>query len=458
MPIITDPDNLTYEIATSPSGTVMLTIDTTGLDITLTEVGALSSDGVTLQCLYSKLKEVWLSDDLAFDFPMESITDEQFEFVNDWRPANDATRELFRSAGWAERDAGTIVREYANMTSLGSFGASEQAYFDNGNGATDFAYAGPVNEGVQIYGGPSDGNFDRRGAFKAYLRIQGKTYDSYDLLTEQSLSSLTYRKYAFPLSNATDLNISTSDSDIDTLAPFTGMSVTYYSTAQTTDGVDLPDVLSGGQYDFGVVIQANGGTRTQVYEWFQRQLRKTTDIDDDASSLVGQVADDALEFVGSDLYTRTTENPDGGGGGVFIEGLDANSVNNTFFTDNTGGVRNYPFVAAGTISFNDNLVDDPSAEYWMYFSDDYGTASALLVNDNSGSPIAGSVPGASIAFDFDYDGNNQGGRTPGTDADVTIVAIGTTTAKFVRANATITRSVGQQITLVSALERNYANP
>lgn len=461
MPLIIDPTDLTYEVNNTVSGTAMLTVRPASKLLKLTIIGALSASGVNLQTVYSKLKEIWLSDNLAYDFPMESIFDEQFEFVNDWRPADDATRNLFRSAGWAERASGVIVREYANITTLGSFGAAEQAYYSNQAGVTtNFVYTGPVNEGIQIFGGVSDGNFNRRAAFTAYLRIQGKTYDSYNLPTAQNLAALTYKKYGVPLSNSADIDITVADATIDSSAPYTGMSVAYFPTSQETNGTELPNVLAGGIYSFGVVITANGGTRQQVYNWFQRQLRKATDIDSDAgAALVGQLAGSALEFVGADLYTRITTNGDGGGGGVFINGLDANSVNNTYFTDNGGGVRNYPYTAAGSLTFNDNLTGDADAEYWMYFTSGYGTAGALLVDNAAGVDIAGLVGGnTSIAFSFAYDTNVQGGRTAGTPADVTVIAIGKGTGKFVKATATITRSVGQNIALVAALERSYLNP
>jgi len=41
---------------------------------------------------------------------------------------------------------------------------------------------------------------------------------------------------------------------------------------------------------------------------------------------------------------------------------------------------------------------------------------------------------------------------------VTVIAIGKATAKFVKATHTITRSTGQTISLVAALERSYLNP
>lgn len=467
MALIIDPDNITYEINDTVSGTVMLTYRPTTQEVKLTEVGALTSDGVTVQALYSKFKDIWLADDLPYDFPMNSIFDESFEFINGARPQDDATRHLLRSAGLAERDSGgTIVREYMCVNSLGSFGAAEQAYYSNQAGvSTDFVYTGPVNELVQIYGGPSDGNFDRRGVFDAYLRIQGKTHGYYDLITEQNITALTYRRYGVVLSNSNDTKITETDNDIDTTSPFTGMSVTYFATAQTTDGVDLPDVLAGGQYDFGVVIDANGGTKEQVYNWFQRQLRKATDIDADADTLIGKLAADALQFVGDTLYTRSTTNPDGGGTGVFIDNIHADSVNSTFFTDNTGTPRNYPFLATGTLEFNDVVQADADAEYRMFFKtlpgagNDYGEPGAVTTEDSTDTPITGLVSGqASIPWTFNFDTNAQGGRTPGTEATVVVTCGGKNGSKFVKREHTITRSSGQTIPLIAELERSYLNP
>ena len=94
----------------------------------------------------------------------------------------------------------------------------------------------------------------------------------------------------------------------------------------------------------------------------------------------------------------------------------------------------------------------------MFFTSGFGTGSAILVDNNSGVDITGTIGGvSSVSFDFDYDGNTQGGRTAGTDAEVTVVAIGLDTAQYVSATATIGRATGQNISLVAPLERNYSN-
>jgi hypothetical protein len=215
--------------------------------------------------------------------------------------------------------------------------------------------------------------------------------------------------------------------------------------------------------DFGVIIDGNNRTAEEIYMAVQSALRKATDIDNDASTLVGQLAPELLEFVGDTLKTKFVVNPEAGGGGVYIDNFQSNDTNRITFQDNLNTERTFPFVSAGTINFNANLQNDASAKFWMFFTTnpagDFGTSNAVLVDNNAGTDIQGLVSGASsVGFDFDYDGNTQGGRTPGTDADVTLVAIGTDGAQYVVATGTITRATGISFTLTSALERNYANP
>ena len=113
MALITDPDDLAQGSE--------ITINTTAKTITLNLADALSADGVTGQCLYSFLKEEWKDDNalIPFEFPMVAITPEQFEFVEDWVPANDATRKLIRQAGWREIDDTDTVNLVFTLTYFG---------------------------------------------------------------------------------------------------------------------------------------------------------------------------------------------------------------------------------------------------------------------------------------------------------------------------------------------------
>ena len=437
MALITDPDNLNQ-------GTE-ITISTGAKTIALTTAGNLSDDGVTGQALYSFLKEEWKTDAtlIPYPFPMVSITPEQFEFVEGWKPSNDTTRNLMRSCGWREINASDVVnREYMGIISLGNIDSSDTAYyaFSSDTAKTDFDFTGTVNQGIQTFGDSSNGNFDKRSdTLTVYIRSQGKTYNS-ATSTSIGLTALNYIANRFPLAEAADSKITASDSTISTTAPYTGMSITYGAVTRSIGGVS---------YNFNIVVDGNNGTTQQIYEFVQYSLRQATDIDDGAGTQVGFLANDLMKFEGDTLKTTT---------GVAIDNFQAGDRNNLVFKDTGGTDRTFPFLATGTISFNANLVSDSSAIYRMFFTSGYGTGSAILVDDNSGTDISGNVGGsATVAFDFDYDGNTQGGRTAGTDANVTVVAIGLDTAQFVSATATIGRSTGQNISLVAPLERNYSN-
>lgn len=98
--------------------------------------------------------------------------------------------------------------------------------------------------------------------------------------------------------------------------------------------------------------------------------------------------------------------------------------------------------AGATVSIDKNPID----------SDD-----AIVVNDNSGTPITGTIGGTTIPFDFDYDNNVQGGRTSGTTAVVIVRVLGTDVAVNAEGGSSITRATGLSISVTAPLERNYLN-
>jgi len=138
-----------------------------------------------------------------------------------------------------------------------------------------------------------------------------------------------------------------------------------------------------------------------------------------------------------------------------VSGFTTNDVNN--------GVK----VATGTpsdtsVDYTDALgrtqIDESAGDSVKVEEQPYDTASAIVVNDNSGSPIQGQVTSASVSFDFDYDGNTQGGRTAATDAKVVIVAQGLEDSEWVSAPFTITRTTGLTFPVNAPDERTYLNP
>ena len=533
---IVDPDQLNQ-------GTEVV-IDTGAKTVQLVVAGNLDDNapgqtsGVTLQALYSFLKEEWKDDATLnkFRFPIKAIFNASFIWQNNWAPADAQTRDLIRDAGWEEVDGSA----YAGIISLGSMddSAADLAYYIQTESftatTTDFDKTGELNEPIQILG--AGGTPDNTGYLKVFLREQGKTYATYALLAEQGLGALDSVVYRLPLANATDIDITETDANIDANVPYTGMTLSFLkgsgfttwanATAYPAGAVVLDPIRqSGGStngtwwftpgggttsgtgtaddtgitdwesyageiqigsewYAFNRIVDGNGGTKGEIYNWLQRILRLTTDINDNLlggpnqngfGAVNGEVAADLGGFVGSVLHSA---------GGVGITNFDVNDTNDIVMHDITvdgGGLdsesvpltdtaRPFPFVSAGTISFSQNLVDEPDVDtiYRMYFlnddagdnlGNDFDTANAIVVNDNGGSPIEGQITAADIAFDYDYDGNTQrGAGSAGTDAPVVVVAQALDGAEWIEAQATITRATGISIPVNAPDERNYLNP
>lgn len=457
MALITDPDNLNQ-------GTEV-TFDPVAKTITLSEAGNLSADGVTLKALYSFTKEEWRTDAnlIKYPFPFVPITDEFFELVEGWDFVATSSENLIRRSGWLVRNvAGDLIKQFAGIAILNAE-ADDQCYYqlDGQASPTNFVYLGNTSEAVQIIADPNgDGNFadgfDLSANITVFNREQGQLYSSGSSTANGEATLTAPKLFSLALPTGADLKISETDVNIDINAPYNGMSIAYFSTPQSRN-------IGGTNRDFGIIIDGNNGTAEQIYEFVQRQLRIDGGIDAGSFTINGRLADELLLFVGDNLETLNATNPNGGGTGVYIDNFQAADTNRLSFRDNTTAVRTFPFVSVVTINFNANLQGDASAIYRVFFTDangnDFGDADAILVDDNSGLDVAGDVSGAaSIQFDFDYDGNNQGGRIPGTDAPITVVALGLDTGQYVVATGTIQRSTANSVSLVAPLERNYENP
>lgn len=262
--------------------------------------------------------------------------------------------------------------------------------------------------------GTSEIAVDNANAITLRLRVRdadtyGKTFAQANLASAGK-TSLGNFVYAFPLANGTDLKISVSDVGIDAnsdgvadVSPYDGMSITYYATPQSKAG------LVGGSFNFGIVIDANDGTAQEVYEFVQWSLRSTGgngtgDIDADADTAIGRAMDGLMRFVGDNLEVGSTDggltfptNPDGGGSGVFVDGLNAASKNSISFFDNTGTSRAFPETIPVTLDFNSVLVADTAAEYDLFFDRTIRTAvSDFVLTAVSGN--TGTITSASTAL------------------------------------------------------------
>jgi hypothetical protein len=415
MALITDPDLLNQGSE--------VTINTGAKTIALAIAGNLSTDGVTLKALYSFLKEEWRNDAalIKFDFPMTPITDEQMQIGvssrnNGWNFADSTTRELIRTGGWQEvNGSGTVTAEYAGIVTLGSLEAGTQVYYQKASGGstTNFVLTDEVNQAVQVYN--STGPVDTRSYMKLFAREQGDKYAT-STLADIGVTTMTYQVYRFPLATTSDIKITVADVGIDAnsdntpdVAPYDGMTITFHNVAQAR-------TIGGVSRNFGIIIDGNGGTLEQIYEFVQWSLRRTSDIDNDGSTLVGKIAPELLEFVGDTLKTKyANANPEAGGNGVYIDDIQTADVNRIVFLDNTNTERTNPYTANITVNFSSTLQTDSNAIYRIFFTNDDAGA-------NAGNDFATST--AIIPRSSEYYATTNRARTSNVATITTSVAHG----------------------------------
>lgn len=448
---IIDPDNLTYIVDGSPS-TENLRFDTTNKTIQLVAGGSLvAKDGVTGQCLFSKIKEVIKADSnlIKYALPVrEMIHDESMELVNGWTFKDATTLKMVRDCGVAYVNvAGAITAMFACFYTNGTLltGAPYGTQSSASNASTftfthvNIGASFGVNELIQIYSdtnGDGTPDYDYRSYVKLFLREAGYTYSEQNN-SEIGYSTLTYKKYVFALTHAVDPGVTVSDG---TLAGYTGMSITWYAAAQSFS------LGTNGPYNYHVVINANGHTYDETYSWVQYQLRQTSDIDAGAGTRTGSVAAALVFMDGATLKTKLQSV-----GGVHISNPAGSSLNNIAEADDafSGTYRTYPYVAAITIEFDSFLqLDGANAKFWL-FDGNYPGASAALLVDNDSNPITGTISAGSLSFGFNY---------PGSPVAYTAVAVGKDKARTAVSAGTIVASTANKAVLVAGQERWYANP
>lgn len=267
MALITDPD-LLADSATDDNSTEVY-IDTASQYIKLVTTGDLSTDGVTLKCLYSFLKEEWRNDPntknlAAFPFPMVPITDESFEFIDGWTLKDSTARNLIRTAGWTVRNtAGNVTEKWAGIVGLGTIESDDQLYYQQevAGATTNVVLTGQINQAVQILDDPNgDGSyvdgFDYRTVFNLFVREYNQVYGK-ATLSDIGVSTMDSIAYRFPIATTAELNIVDNDTNVGSNSPFTEIVTRWFDSAYSRD-VDT----TGTPRDFGIVVDV--GTHSGI--------------------------------------------------------------------------------------------------------------------------------------------------------------------------------------------------
>lgn len=413
-----------------------------------------AKDGVDANALWSKFVDLWSTATYKpYPFPMNKIDNRSGQYVfgrdpggtyNGWKPGTDATRRMIRNAGWNEySNAGVLNRVYFGSVLQGGVSSGSQCYYQRvtGGAAINYTYTDLPNEAVQVYGDASNGNFDNRTYFKSFNRTYGYTFDDVSL-TDISETATGPYKLPFGINTSADLNLTADDTAVLS-SPYTGCTIKY-DTANTNI------TIGGGSYPFKKHITHTAMTRYQIYTKMQYLLRQDSDINTGGTggTVNGKTADLICWFVGPTLYSRAFFTPI------------AADLNDVVFIDDNGVEREFPYASAGTLNFNSNLTSGGTGYYTLYYTttpggDDFGEGTAIIVKDKDGVDISGTISAGTINFSFDWSNNTQGGFTPPTARNVTLVWGNPGVAKPGVSTGQIIESKGISISAVAEADPSY---
>ena len=210
--------------------------------------------------------------------------------------------------------------------------------------------------------------------------------------------------------------------------------------------------LGDYNYSFNWKLLGNGGTLAECFQFLQKQLRLTTDIDEGVGTSRGDITDLLMTFA----------SPNGTTLNLFIDNVDPGEKNNLTQQDLNGTSRNFPFLVTLRIALNSNITGSTQNKIVVFFSDsdgtpdnddEFGTPGAVIVTDSAGSDMVATEQTVTpLDFEYDY---TAGGAS---DRAITIVAISDTNGQYVSTTSTLTRDNVVNASLVAGLERNYSNP
>jgi hypothetical protein len=206
------------------------------------------------------------------------------------------------------------------------------------------------------------------------------------------------------------------------------------------------------KYPFHWRLFANGGTLSQVFQFLQRELRRTTDIDGGNATARGDITDLLMSYV----------SPNGVSFDLFPDNLLATELNNVKYADITDDQRSNAWYVGLIIVPNANLIGAAIKRITMYFASvptgDFDSNDALIIDDADAVDIDFTSVTGPISATYDYTNNAQGGRTPNTPAPYVLVASGTNQAQSILLTGTITQVNVLTIPVSPATEFNFSNP
>lgn len=291
-----------------------------------------------------------------------------------------------------------------------------------------------------------------------FTKANGYYVGAYVTLTGATTGNGTYL--------VTAVNSGTSITVANISDPSSGPTITGASSGTVTGSVGFVRKIGAYEYSFNWKLYGNNGDLGECFQFLQKQLRQTDDIDEGDDDVNGTFRGDITDLL------MTFASPNGTTLNLFIDSLNSAESNNITLQDQSGANQTNPFIVALRIAVNNNILNANTNKIVVFFTDndgtggngdEFGSAGAVIVQKGQGATGGDMVEtdfrtalgdSSPITFEYDYDENDPGATNKG----VTIVCITDDTGQYVQTTATLTKSNTVDASLVAGLERNYSNP
>jgi hypothetical protein len=361
------------------------------------------------------------------------------------------------------RDGDSPAR-WARCTGAGTIATPTNAWASFGGTSTWEAYPGERQIGTDYY------------AFNRAVQYSG-------LATNPNADEL-YKFCQNELTKASDINSDVESDSYGTVNGEVGVRLAYYVgdilhswpgvnfddfDSNITNSIVLHDITVGSGIQYG--LDSEDVPRTSSERTYPFTAAGTMIF---SSNLVNETnADTRYVMYFKNIAEQTDTNftiTGASGANATLNGTGMTISSGDYFTlagfvtntENNGVKVATGSPTATVVDYTDALgvtqTDDSTGDTVTLEEQPYDTESAIIVDDNGGTDIDGQVNQTNITFDFNYDGNVQGGRTASTDAKVVVVAQGLNDSEWIFAEFIITQATGLSFPVNAPDERTYLNP
>lgn len=469
------------------------TFDHTGMGGGATDANQLTNvDGITLRAIYKFEDQERAVDEVLRQYLRGTTGVYKFagayDFLNGVKLSEavlgdgSTDRNKIRDSGWREFAASggghsNVDRIYYGVRStVDGISIGTTPYYTLVDDTTEvtmqaatineFSKPGYINEAIQVYGDTTygdttAGDFDHTSKT---LVLRARTWGAHadeEIASLALIDEFSGSSEQYTIKDRNDVDNVYNIADVygaGQIAPWTGMSLEKLVTPQTETGFNEAD----GDFTW-VLHNTLGGSLTECLAFLDALSMQATDIDSGAGTYIG--LNGRVWYIHNEQTgLATTVAIDGEG--LFIENLPLTDLTSVVLTDDAGDAKTYPFYPELRIFVGTAAKGDTNAWYHVFYVDgadaqDYGTASAVTVNDKDGNPIKGlcnvdADADGYLTFAYDYDNNTQAGLTAATDKQMVIEveSHGANSIKPTIKYFTVTRDVSIAVDCEAILDPN----